>query len=65
MTDITNPLTEQHKQDIENSLARIREAKELMDKAERSDIDVTEQRRKIDAQEAQLLKIKQNFFPNG
>lgn len=63
--DLKNPLTDTDRQNIDDALENIKDAMALAEKATRSDIPVDEQIATLKEQEAQLRKIKQNFFPNG
>lgn len=65
MTVTTNPLTEADLTKINQALVDLDDAEELAQKAQRAEIGDDEQMERIRESRKKLLKIKQNFFPNG
>jgi len=59
----TNPLNEQDLADIKNALKDLDDADQQAQTAMRAGIDVSEQIKQIKDKRAQLLKIKQVYFP--
>ena len=60
---VTNPLTDNDLEQINIGIEKSREAKQLIDIAQRAGIDVTEFQARASDAEAKLLRIKQAFFP--
>lgn len=57
------PLTDSDLDRINQSLAELTRAEQLIDTAARAGIDVTAQRERAKETKARLLKMKQAFFP--
>lgn len=57
------PLTEQHFEELEKQLDRLRKGRMVIDRAARAGIDVKDFREKTNELEQQLMRIKGSFFP--
>lgn len=60
-----NPLTEEHKQQIDKGIAAANIGLQAVKMAEMAGIDVSQQRQQLENNLEQLHKIKQVYFPNG
>ena len=60
---MASPLTENDLQNINTNLTNLKVALEEIKKAEQAGIDVSDLRDQAKTQEAQLLKLKQSYFP--
>lgn len=63
LTERASPLTEADLEDIDRSLARLKDADSLIDKAAQAGIDVEPFRQRARETRDRLGKIKQSFFP--
>jgi hypothetical protein len=63
MADPTGPLTEADLEQTKDQLEALKLARTEMDRAQRAGIDVSEQRKRADELEQQLLRIKNTYFP--
>ena len=60
---IENPLTEANLQEINGAIAKADDAKQLIEMARIAGIDVSSFTKRTEDAKAQLLRIKQGFFP--
>lgn len=63
MANENEPLTEQDFTDLKDRLKALDEADQLIDKAIRGGVDMTEQRQRSKELRDQLLRLRQAFFP--
>lgn len=63
MQDISNPLSEKHLQDINDHLANLTKADAAITKAEMAGIALPGRRDDVAKARAQLVAIKQVYFP--
>jgi hypothetical protein len=61
--DLVSPLTEQDLVGINDRLRELDRADKLIDQAIRGGIDMKEQKTRAQETRAQLLRLKQSFFP--
>lgn len=59
----TNPLTDMDLDRIQQSIRELNETEEILQRATAAGIDTADQRTRLEATRAQLLRVKQAFFP--
>ncbi len=62
---MVNPLTAEHKRQIDEALGRIKDAEDIIRRSELAGIDVRDSKAQLADTKAKLQAIKGAFFPTG